>query len=336
MVGYETVEQVERCTHQAQRTVYLFVVTGHLLVPVVTAEGGHLTSVLCQCALYGVRVVLALHIHKLRAERTHVATLVAHVPYLHVAGHGYLFLLVHHQVVVTVQQTRDMGHVGDGGRQLVQVETVQADGEVLQQRRVLVFRIDPHTRAVVGQQTHLGLQPEVVLEEQEVVVVEREHPVADSWVAGQQVEAQSVVLHLYLCSQAQGQLVLVVIEAYAQTGTVLLQQSVDGGGEDKLRIPAVVGYAALEGQSVVGLVYKCHVDGVYACGVGIQAEQMGLAVDTRDGRCVHVDQQFLEVRVGHRFQEVRHGVVAPAGQVQACRGQQCLQGGLVYDAAVEL
>ena len=157
MVGDEAVDEAQRHAGERQRGIEIFVAVGHLLITVATADGGYLVAVLQQGALYGVGVVLALQIHKLCTEITHGTAFVGHILDQHVAGHGDLLVLVHHQVVVAVEQACDMRHIGDGGGEVIQVELRKADGEVLQQGGVLILGIDLYTGLVVGHQTDVGL-----------------------------------------------------------------------------------------------------------------------------------------------------------------------------------
>ena len=117
---------------QCEGGCQVFVAVGHLLVLIATAQHGNLLAVLRQGALYGVGVVFTLQIDELGTDVAHAAALVGHILHLHIAGHGYLLVLVHRQVIIAVEQSRDVGHIGDGCGQLVEVKPVKADGEVLQ------------------------------------------------------------------------------------------------------------------------------------------------------------------------------------------------------------
>ena len=77
---------------------------------------------------------------------------------------------------------------------------------------------------------------------------------------------------------------------------MLVDMSVDEGVEYELGILFVITYLPLITQPL-SLLCQIQTDGVDASAVVVQRVEIAAAVDTRGGRCVHVDKQFLEIDV---------------------------------------
>ena len=104
--------------------------------------------------------------------------------------------------------------------------------------------------------------------------------------------------------------------------------TVDEGIEDVLRILAIIAHLCLIGQPVAFLGER-QSDGVDASRVVDERVEVHLPVDTCHGRRLDVGIEILEVDV-LRAQQVGDGVVTAALHVQFHRGQQSLEGRLVY------
>ena len=115
---------------------------------------------------------------------------------------------------------------------------------------------------------------------------------------------------------------------------MLVQVAVEEGVEHELRVPLVVTHLSLIGQAFTFL-RQVQTEGVNPRTVIDERVEMTLAVDASDGRCIEVNEQFLEGDVAG-LQEVGKGIVALALDMQFHRGQQPFDGGLVYDLLIEL
>ena len=145
-------------------------------------------------------VVLALHVDQFGREVADGRTLVDHLLHGHIGNDGDMFAVIHHDMVVAVELAADARQVRQRRRQFAQVETVDADGQVLQVgvcsvRVSWVVRVDFHTRLVVGYQVYLGLQAVIAVDEQVVVLVQVELLVGNGGALGHQLYAHPLVLH---------------------------------------------------------------------------------------------------------------------------------------------
>ena len=330
LVGHEAVDERQRGACHVERGVD----ETFILVLVGASEQAELLAVEHQAGFDGVGVVLLLQVHKLGAQVADVGTLVGHACHRHVRGHGDMLILVLQDVVVTVELAGDARQVGDDGRQLSQVDMVQADGEVLEHRGVLVLGVDLHTRLVVGDEVYLRLYLLVARQEDVVVGIEVKLLVADGGSLGHQPEAQASWLHLGRGPDPDAHPPLVVIVAQSCQCPMLVEVSVDEGVEHELWVLAVVAYLPLVGEPLT-LLPQAQPDGVDADAVVVEREEVALAVDACQRRGGEVEGQLLEVGAcGH--EQVRQGVVALALHVQAHRRQQRLDGRLVDDLVAEL
>ena len=198
-------------------------------------------------------VVLILQIDELRTEVADVCSLVGHVQDTHVGGYGDVLVLVHQDMVVAVQLTREIRHVRDYRRQFAQVDTVQRYRQVLQHRGVLVLCVDLHARTVVGDEVYLRLYLLVLGDEDIVVAVQVEFLISQCRSFRHESEAQAVGLHLCRRTNPDAHATLVVVIAQTCQGTVLMDMAVDEGVEHELRVPLVVAYLSLIGQTVAFL-----------------------------------------------------------------------------------
>ena len=133
LVGNESVEyRQRRALHEEPRVErsLTFIIIG-------AGQQADLMAVLHQPGLHGVGVVLLLQVDQLGAQVAYRTALVGQLVHVHVADHRDVSSGVLHHVEVAVQQS---GHarqrVGQHGADLAQIEAVQADGDVLQGRRV--------------------------------------------------------------------------------------------------------------------------------------------------------------------------------------------------------
>ena len=211
------------------------------------AKQSELLVVEQQTGFDGVGVVLILQIDELRTEVADVCSLVGHVQYAHVGGHGDVLVLVHQDMVVAVQLTREIRHVGDYRRQFAQVDTVQRYRQVLQHRGVLVLCVDLHARTVVGDEVYLRLNLLVLGDEDIVVAVQVEFLISQCRTFWHESEAQAVGLHLCRRTYPDTHATLVVVIAQTSQSTMLVDMAVDEGVEHKLRVPLVVAYLSLIG-----------------------------------------------------------------------------------------
>ena len=332
LVGNESVDHRQRQALEEQACVDELVV----LVVIGSREQSYLVVVLHQSCLDGMSVVFLLQIHQLGADIADGAALVGHIVHGHVADHRQLAVGILDDVEVAVEDAGHLGQiVGQDAGDLAQVQLVEADGDVLQRRGVAVLGIDFYAGAVVGNEVYLRAHLMTARQQDEVVGVEVELLVADGRTFGQQVQVDAGIDHLGLGAQTDAQTVVDVVVAHAEGGAALLEQSVDEGVEDKLRVLLVVAHLTLERQVVLAL-YETEIDGVEAHVVDGQRMDEALAVDACLGRRIDVEQQLLEVDALTAVQEGDDGIVLLALDVELHDGKQAADGGLVDDALVEL
>ena len=287
-----------------------------------------------QAGLDGVGVVLLHQIHHFRTDIADGRTFVGHLLHSHIRGHGDALVHILHDVIVAVQLTSDLRQVGDHGGQFSQIQLVDADGEVLQHRRVLILRIELETRLVVGDQVHLRLNLLTLGEEDEIVLVQVELLVADGGTVRHQFQTDTVFFHLRCRTDAHTKPVLIVEIAQTSQGSVLVEVTVEEGIEHELRVLLVVAHLSLITEPLASL-REVQADGVDARAVVVERVEMALTVDTCLWRGGHVEQQFLEVDV-LQFQQVGDGVLALALHVEFHRGQEPFHGWLVDDILIVL
>ena len=280
-------------------------------------------------------IVLLLQVDQFGADIADGTVLVGQLAHGHVADQRQLALGILHHMEVAIHHARHAGSIGNDRRQLGQVDTVQADGDVLPRRGVAMLGIDFDTGAIVGYQVHLDLHPVVAPKEDVVVFVEIELLVAQRRALGHEMDVQAAVNHLDLRTDARTQLVLRVEVAHAHRSAASLHGTVEEGVEHEVGVLFVITYLAAERQVVVAL-GQPHVDCVEQHVVDGKPVHVALAVESADRRGSNVKQQGLEIDVLTGVQERDHRIVAQALHMQGHGGQQAFDGGLVDDALVYL
>ena len=274
--------------------------------------------------------VATLHIHQFAAYISHGAVFIAHLCHVEVAHHRDAFLFVLHHVEVAVEQSANSWCIGDDRGNLVKVELVQAHGKVLQQGAVVVFGIDFHTRAIIGNEVYLGVQLLVVAKEQVVVFIELELLIAQHGTIGKQVHVQSAVCHLCLDTQLCAQLSAGIIVAGIEAGATLQQIAIEERGKDKLGIAPVVAHPATEVDLIFSLLHQER-DGVDAHTVNHHGVNIAIAIEASLRGGVETELQRLEMHLVEP-QEVGKRILLAAIQIQAHGGQQGTQLRFVDDA----
>ena len=240
-------------------------------------------------------IVLFLQIDDFRTDITDGAALISHVLHGHVADHREMASGILHNMIVTVHQTRHSRQIiRKHGADFVEIDTVQADGDILKICGVIIVRIDLHNRAVISHKVDVGSYLLVGTEEDKIVFVQVELLVAQGRPFRNQTHTNATVHHLGLCTQAEPHLVGRIVIAHAKGCSTLLQHTVKQGIEDKLRILLVVTHLTAKRKASVAL-GKSHVDSIQAHIVVCQRVDIAATVHTSDRRRREVEQQLFEV-----------------------------------------
>ena len=101
-------------------------------------------------------------------------------------------------MVVAVHNARHAWSIGNDSGDLIEVDTVEAEGDVLQIGGVMLVGIDFSTCSVIGYQVYLCLHTSVSCHEDVIVLVERELFVTYSWPLRYEVQLKPAVNHLCL------------------------------------------------------------------------------------------------------------------------------------------
>ena len=303
-------------------------------VLICSTEQAELLVVEQQTGLDSVGVVFVLQIDELRADIADGSALIGHFCHTHIGGYGDVLVPVLQDMVVAVELARDAGEVRDDGRQFSQVDTMEADGEVLQHGGVLMLGVYLHTRLVVRDEVYLCLDLLTAGEEDVVVFVQVELLVTHRRTVGQEPEAQTFVFHLRCGTDSDTHAALRVVKPQAGQCPVLMYVTVDESVEDELRIFLVVADLSLIGQPVA-FMNETQPDGVDLNAVVVEREEMPLSVDACLRRGGEVERQLLEVGACGT-QEVGDRIVALTLQMELHHRQQGLHGRLVNDLVLEL
>ena len=279
-------------------------------------------------------VAIFLQVHHLRTEVADGCPFKGHAHHGHVGGHGNVLLLIHQDVVVAVQLSCEMWHIGYHRRQLIEVYAIQRYRQVLQHRGVLVLRVDLHACTVVGNEVDLGLNLVLFAKEDVVVFVQVELFVAQRRTVWHQLEAYAAFFHLCRRPDTHTHTVVGIKITKANQGSVLVDMAVNKGIEHELGIATVVADLSLVGQTVAFLC-EAQSDGVDADTVVVQRVEMALAVDACLWRGGQIDEQFLEIHVAGS-EKVGDGIIATALHVHLHGGQESFDGLLVDHLLVEL
>ena len=323
MIGNETIDNVQGQVHQLQigiERALAYIIIG-------TRQETYLHIVLHQTGFYSMGGIAFLQIEQFGADIADRTALVGHIANGHIAGYGDVPLGILHHVVVTLQHTGHAWHIGDDRGHLVQIEFVQADGNVLQSSWVAVRGINLHTHAVLSQQVYIGFHLLVVTQEQIVVGIQLEEFIAQGGRFGHETEMKSAIQHLSLSTNAGTHLIVGIIIANAKGGSTLLQHAIEEGIEHELRIAFVVAHLTSERKAFLTLC-QAEVDGVQTYIVVGERMDIAIAVDTRSRRGVHIEQQLLEVDI-LALQDGYQRILALALHMYLQGGQQSAQSGLV-------
>ena len=218
MIGNETIDNVQGQVLQLQigiERALAYIVIG-------TRQETYLHIVLHQTGFYGMGGIAFLQIEQFGADIADRTALVGHIANGHIAGYGDMPLGILHHVVVALQHTGHAWHIGDDRGYLVQIEFVQADGDVLQSSRVAVRGINLHTHAVLSQQVYIGFHLLVVAQEQVVVGVQLEELVAQGGRFRHKTEMKSAIQHLSLSTNAGTHLIVSIVIAHTKGGSTFL------------------------------------------------------------------------------------------------------------------
>ncbi len=247
---------------------------------------------------------------------------------MQVGQHRDALVFVLQQAEVTVEQSGYARCVRHYGGNLGQVKLVETDGYVLQHVGILVFRRHLYTRTFVGHEVHLGLYTPVATEEYVVVFIEIELGVAQYRMVRLQVDSHTTVNHLRFRAERHAQLVVSVEIAQRHGGTLVDYFTVEQGCKHKLRVAVVVAHLAVEAERR-GVLLHAEGHGVDASAVDYERMDKAFAVETVGwrGRKVHV---HIVKHDAFHAQEVGQRIVVAARETHLCRGQQCLELGLVY------
>ena len=130
---------------------------------------------------------------------------------------------------------------------------MHTQGQVLHIRRVCILCVYLHAHPVVGTQVEISLDLSCLAEEDKVAPIEAEFLVAQRRPFGNQVEVDASVCHLSLSANACSQLVVGIEDANPEGGTTFLQNAVEEGVEDELRVLLVVAYLSAKRQTFLAL-----------------------------------------------------------------------------------
>ena len=323
MIGNETIDNVQGQVHQLQIGIERTLA----YIEIGTRQETYLHIVLHQTGFYGMGGIAFLQIEQFGADIADRTTLVGHIANGHIAGYGDMSLGILHHVIVALQHTGHAGHIGDNRGHLVQIEFVQADGDVLQSGWVAVRGIDLHTHAVLSQQVHIGFHLLIIAQEQIVVGVQLEELIAQGGRFRHKTEMKSAIQHLSLSTNAGTHLIVSIVIAHTKGGSTLLQHAIEEGIEHELRIALVVANLSSEREAFLTLC-QAEVDGVQTYIVVGERMDIAIAVDTRSRRSVHIEQQLFEVDI-LALQDGYQRILALALHMYLQGGQQSAQSGLV-------
>ena len=266
------------------------------------------------------------HIHKLTRQIAYRATLVSHLVHTHRRRYRHVALMLRYVVEVAVENARYIRCIRHYGEHLLQVETCQSDGHVLQCFGAVVG-IYAYSHAVVGTQGHIGREPLIVGKEHVVVLVDLELLISQHGIDASQRHTHAIMLHL--CTQSEGDAKTFAGVEYtcSEIQRLLVKGSSEARVEDKLLVVAVVAHLSFKvGLHRIRL--ECKPDGVelYArCHERVKAQ---LAIDALRGRRRHIYICVVEV-VTEVAQGTCEDVFASGIEVKGYIGQTFAQSQLV-------
>ena len=236
LVGNESVDHRQWCAHEVECGIEVSVAT----VVIHSAQHTNLIVIARDSRLYPMTVFSILQINKLAAEITHRHSLIGKIAHLHVGDNRNLSVGILHQVEVSIHHARYQRHERHYRSNLFEIETVDADSEILKHCRVSIITIHLHTSAVVGNKVNLGSKPVVASKEYEVVVVETEFLISDERFVGSEMHIDATVEHLGHHPHIESLFIILIVELSVGSHFVSVEITINNRLEDELRITLVV------------------------------------------------------------------------------------------------
>ena len=130
---------------------------------------------------------------------------------------------------------------------------MQAECQVLQGIRVTLLRVEADTHAIVCTQVDLCLDLSTATQEYVVVFVKGKLLISQRRTVGHQTKVDTSIDNLGLCSYACTQLVVSIEISHTKGCSAFLQDTVEEGVENELRILLIVTHLTTKRQALLAL-----------------------------------------------------------------------------------
>ena len=218
-----------------------------------TCKQSYLFVIHHQAGFHSMGIVFLLQIHHFRADITYRTTFVGHILNTHITSHRELTIGILYDMIVTVQHTRHTRSIRDDRCDFLQIKLMQAECQVLQGIRVTLLRVEADTHAIVCTQVDLCLDLSTATQEYVVVFVKGKLLISQRRTVGHQTKVDTSIDNLGLCSYACTQLVVSIEISHTKGCSAFLQDTVEEGVEDELRILLIVTHLTTKRQALLAL-----------------------------------------------------------------------------------